>query len=90
MDPLTPSPRCNSATINSYDVGQRVRIVGTVRNKNQSEAIFETSDGGQIRVILAHGSTIYDGATMEVLGSYNGGNAVQEIGSIDLGSTFGA
>eukprot|EP00842_Homolaphlyctis_polyrhiza_P001700 jgi/Hompol1/2530/HPOL_006036-RA len=88
MATYNPTPRINSALLQK-NTGGTVRLVGNIVGINQNYAIIETSDKGQVKIILATNSMLRQG-TVEVLGKVTEDLSVQELTSHAFAGTYDA
>ncbi|GAA5967432.1 hypothetical protein JCM3765_001873 [Sporobolomyces pararoseus] len=73
-----PTPRMNSATLQSCPQGQIVRVIGKVMTLTDDEAILQCTDGGQITVELTPQTGISD-TFVETIGKYQGDMRIHEL-----------
>ncbi|GAA5981598.1 hypothetical protein JCM5350_008042 [Sporobolomyces pararoseus] len=82
-----PTPRMNSASLQSCPPGQIVRVIGKVITLTDDEAILQCTDGGQITVELTPQTGISD-TFVETIGKYQGDMRIHELVSQNLGDNL--
>eukprot|EP00752_Nemacystus_decipiens_P011908 g10559.t1 len=82
------TPRVNASVLDQY-VGHTVCLVGRVLSTSEgaSESVLETSDGKEVTIKMAPGST-WTSEYVEVIGHLHEDQKVQEFKSTDFGDSF--
>lgn len=82
------TPRINAAVLDQF-VNHNVCVVGRVvsHSEGASESVIETSDGKEITIKMAPGST-WTSKYVEVIGHLHEDRTVQEFKTTDFGDSF--
>ncbi|EGG12222.1 uncharacterized protein MELLADRAFT_70702 [Melampsora larici-populina 98AG31] len=81
-----PTPRINSSMLPNY-IGRVVRISGKLISL-QTEAVIESTDGGQITVIVAPNSLIGSDTFLEIIGKVESDNTIREMDTCNFGENY--
>lgn len=84
MDATTP--RINSSMLPNY-IGRVVRISGKLISL-QTDAVIESTDGGQITVIVAPNSPIGSDTYLEIIGKVESENTIREMDTCNFGDNY--